>query len=1251
MNINLFEKYTNRYQVTKTLRFELVPKGKTLEHIQVKGLLEQDELRAKHFVIAKNLIDSFHKSFINNALEDFRLEQLDAYEYLFLIDKKNEEQKETFEAIEQNLRKQIAHRFSKHPDEKLDEQFKSLFTKDLFKIHLPAFVKTEEEHDIIEGFSKFTSYFTTFNKKRAKLYSSDINNTAICFRLIHQNLPKFIANKFIFERIINSPIKDRLDKLLEEFESVMPITNLSSYFELDGFNKTLTQIGIDTYNYIIGGFFTEDGKKIKGLNEYINQYNQQCTNQSDRITILKPLYKQLLSDQSKINFFSKTFSSDIEALETLNSFYKSIEGLIDDEALLLKTLYKLNNIDSYKVFIKNDQSLSDLSIQLFGHWGTLKKAIIKRFEDAYHGKKTTKKFETEQEKYFKDHDSFSIGFLNECLAINKEKEYDDIDISQHIIKNINKIETKIIPDIRDNFKSLEKIYSTYQKDSSLKLSTDQKSIACIKELLEGLKVIQAHIKVILGSGKETEREIVFYNALESYWDELEPLNVLYNQFRTYLTKKPYSTEKIKLNFDNSLLLSGWDENRIEANTSILFIKDEQYYLGILDKKYNKLFREIPASSSDKYYNKVNYKLLPGANKLLPKICFSEKHKLLFNPSEKIIAIRNHSTHTKNGQAQEGYQKESFHLDDCHEMIDYFKACINKYSEWAVYNFNFSDTKSYNSIDEFYNEIENQAYSITYTRIDEAYMNTLVDEGKIYLFKLHNKDFSSFSKGTPNMHTLYWKTLFDERNLKNVIYKLNGNAEIFYRKKSINEKNIIVHKANEKIKNKRLGNEEQTSLFKYDIIKDKRYTVDKFLFNATLTINYKAKSSYNINPEILESIRNNEFKHIIAINRDTDHLLYVTILDLQGNLKEQFSLNEIVSVKDNKTHSTNYLNLLRAKEIEQKEQEKNWQLSNSISNIKEGYLSQAIHQICSLILKYNALVTLEDPNIMIGTDASLDKNVYKTFVKLLIEKLSCYIDKKNDPTAIGGVLRPLHLTNKFESITKLYKQNGIIFFVFAGQTKLIDPTTGFINFFNVKYESVEKTKKFIDLFDAIRYNTAKDYFELVFDYNNFTYKTKELNKTQWCICSYGKRIALEKEEGKQLRSTEIDLTEAFKDLFEKFSIDYKQNNKDLKALLLEQEDKGFFSTFIKLFSLMVKMQNQSLNKKISYFISPVENKNGAFFNTVVKKETLPENLCSNGAYHLGKKALLYIDKINNAEDIKKIKLSIDHTDWLNSLLID
>lgn len=72
--------------------------------------------------------------------------------------------------------------------------------------------------------------------------------------------------------------------------------------------------------------------------------------------------------------------------------------------------------------------------------------------------------------------------------------------------------------------------------------------------------------------------------------------------------------------------------------------------------------------------------------------------------------------------------------------------------------------------------------MSFVNVSVAYIDKLVNEGEMYLFQIYNKDFSEYSKGTPNMHTLYWKALFDDRNLVDMVYKLNGQAELFYRKR-------------------------------------------------------------------------------------------------------------------------------------------------------------------------------------------------------------------------------------------------------------------------------------------------------------------------------------------------------------------------------------------------------------------------------------------------------------------------------------
>lgn len=125
-------------------------------------------------------------------------------------------------------------------------------------------------------------------------------------------------------------------------------------------------------------------------------------------------------------------------------------------------------------------------------------------------------------------------------------------------------------------------------------------------------------------------------------------------------------------------------------------------------------------------------------------------------------------------------------------------------DWKEFGFTFKESKDYNDIAEFYNDVAKQGYKINFVNISKKYVNNLVENGELYLFEIYNKDFSRYSKGNQNLHTMYFKMLFDEKNLKDVIYKLNGECEMFYRKASI-KKDKPTHAANVPIKNKNLQN--------------------------------------------------------------------------------------------------------------------------------------------------------------------------------------------------------------------------------------------------------------------------------------------------------------------------------------------------------------------------------------------------------------------------------------------------------------
>ena len=50
------EKFTNLYSLSKTLRFELIPQGKTLSNIEKNNFLQQDSDRAEKYKKVKEKI-------------------------------------------------------------------------------------------------------------------------------------------------------------------------------------------------------------------------------------------------------------------------------------------------------------------------------------------------------------------------------------------------------------------------------------------------------------------------------------------------------------------------------------------------------------------------------------------------------------------------------------------------------------------------------------------------------------------------------------------------------------------------------------------------------------------------------------------------------------------------------------------------------------------------------------------------------------------------------------------------------------------------------------------------------------------------------------------------------------------------------------------------------------------------------------------------------------------------------------------
>lgn len=1243
------DQFINQYPLSKTLRFQLIPVGDTQKNFELNNMLQEDEQRAEHYAQAKRIIDGYHRHYIDSVLSDITsakdfdafLENVRNYADLY---GRTERDKKALSKAEETMRKFIASALQS------GKAYKYLFKQELIKNILPEYLDSigdAQGKETIGEFIGFSTYFTGFFNNRKNMYSAEEKSTAIAYRCINENLPKFLDNIKVFKNAdIANVLADKLVSLNADFSGIYNL-RAQDIFSVDYFPFVLSQQGIETYNSLIGGYTNSDGTKVQGLNEYINLYNQKIRKSDKdkkRIPKLKPLFKQILSEKGSISFIPEKFESDDALLKSVNRFYlerkeEKVESIENILTRIRELFSDFSQYDLNGIFVKNGPDLTTVCSGAFGYWGTVKDAWSEAY-DARNKKKDTQKYIDTKRKAYNGIESFSLADIQR-YADSVEHEAEEVhDMREWIKAEIGAKCDAVIKTYAVAQTLLEHPYTEPKK-----LFNNEEAVARIKNALDAVKEIEHTMKLFGGTGKEVGKDESFYGEYAICYERLCEVDDLYNKVRNYMTQKPYKTDKIKLNFQNPQFLGGWDRNKESDYSAVMLKKGEGYYIAIMDSSSKKVFEHIPAiKNGEDKYEKIVYKLLPGPNKMLPKVFFSKKGIENFNPPADVLEKYNLGTH-KTGT--------DFNIDDCHRLIDYFKSAISVHPDWSKFDFHFSDTATYRTIADFYNEVKNQGYKISFCDVPVSYIDSLLNEGKIYLFQIYNKDFSEHSKGTPNLHTLYFKMLFDERNLKNVVFKLNGESEMFYRKASIAQEDKIVHPKNQPIKNKNENNQKKTSTFDYDITKDYRYTVDRFMLHIPITLNFTAGGNNNINLNVRQALKNSEKNYIIGIDRGERNLLYISVIDSAGKIHEQFSLNEIINEHKGNTYHTDYHALLDAKEKERLESRVNWKTVENIKELKEGYISQVVHKICQLVEKYDAIIVMEDLNFGFKRvrGGKFEKSVYQKFEKMLIDKLNYCADKAKAPEEIGSVLNAYQLTNKFDSFKSMGKQNGFIFYVPAFLTSKIDPTTGFADFLHPHYQSVATAQMFIGSFDSIAYNNKAGYFEFALDYDKFP-KCTAYGKKKWTLCTYGNRIKTFRNPAKnnEWDNREINLTATFTELFEEYGIDI---NGDIKAQAVAQTDKKFFERMIKLISLTLQMRNSETgNIHKDYLISPVKNGKGEFYYSENYKNDenapLPKDADANGAYNIAKKGLWVIEQFKKADsedELAKVDLKITNAAWM------
>lgn len=1214
----MINEFINMYNLSKTLRFSLIPYWETEEYFMNRHLLDEDEVRAENYTKVKEYMDRYHRDFIEKVLNTVVLNNVDEYSELYFKRNKSDAENKKIEELEATMRKQISKYFRDYSvsGEKI---YPLLYKSELIKKLLPEFLTQEEEKTILAQFNDFSTYFQGFWENRENIYTDKAQSTGVPYRCINDNLPIFLDNVKSFEKIINALPQDDIDELNNIFEGVYN-TRVQDAFKVDYFSFVLSQSGIDKYNGIIGGYSNSDDSKVEGINEKVNRYNQEKAkfDKSKKLPLLKQLHKQILSDRETISFIPEKFNDDNEVLKAINDFYKNIKSSLED---VNESVSKISNYDTGIIYISAGESVTNISNKVFGDWSVIRNNWNTEYELTHKKGRDEEKFYEKEREAYKKIKSFSISELQR-LANSNESITD-------YIENESKI---LFDSIEDAYKTAEPLLSNeYQHKKSL--AKNDKAVELIKTFLDSIKAYEAFLKQLCGSGKEEEKDNLFYGKFAEPFEEIKKVNLIYNKVRNYIAKKPYSNEKLKLNFQNSQFLGGWDKNKEKDYRTVLLRKDSKYFLGIMEKGNNKIFDNFP-EDAESSFEKMEYKYINGTSKY-----FSSKQINPQNPPENIKKYLSKDFDKKLMSKEQLIELIKY---VCEEFIPNYPK-LNDEEGKPYFNFNIKPYSEYRSWKEFCDDIQRDAYRITLKNISEKYIRNLVKYGKLYLFQIYNKDFSEYSKGTPNLHTLYFKMLFDERNLENVVYKLSGGAEMFYRKASIEKEDMVVHQKNQPIENKNPDNVKKESVFDYDITKDKRYTKYQFQLHLPITLNYKAEGNGYINEDVRVALKQSNSNYVIGIDRGERNLVYACVVDTNGKLVEQLPLNKI---KADNGYETDYHKLLDKREKEMDSARKSWKTIGSIKELKEGYISQVVHKICQLVIKYDAVIAMEDLNYgFMNSRKKVEKQVYQKFERMLTQKLNYLVDKKLEPTEMGGLLNAYQLTNEASKVRKS-RQDGIIFYIPAWLTSKIDPTTGFVNLLNPKYSSVSASKEFFNKFDEIKYNKDEDYFEFSFNYDNFPKCNSDFKK-EWTVCTFGDRIKTfrDPENNNQFNSKSIVLTQEFKSLFDNSGIDYNLN---LKEQILSKEDKSFYKALIGLLSLTLQMRNSvSGNGDIDYLISPVKNLNGEFYDSRNYDSTssLPCDADSNGAYNIARKGLWAVNQIKQAEDETKANISIKNSDWL------
>lgn len=1191
---------------------------------------------------------------------------------------------------------------------KPDKEFgySQLFSKDFLISELVEFAKgtdilSSDEiahvNHIIEQATRMTQYCDKLFTSRKNVYGMKKNSVA--YRCVHENMFRFFS--------ICKKAKKVCEVLGKE-------EYLGEYFSPDMYCYYLSQAGIDKFNAV-----------VSSLNSSINQHNQNLVSKEmkeKKLYKLKPLYKQILSDREAV---IDVIANDLELEDKLESIVGTLGelGLIGAEDNIVKTLLENLRKHNLSQIYLSANNLFPVSAALLNDGMKLKNMVEWKKDNTPKRKVVSIQEIIQYIQIDLESDIDVCTYFNNLKAkdVQKEKYENIFDLIQMRFKAYSDSDS-------ETFKGERKTAFKRLMDVVVSLNHSLKSLSCPDDYSERDEAFYEEYDKIIEKLRDIDHS---YNLVRNYVlqnnnrEEQFPLyfgedaKEFLNGFtvaddghgtrhRGYLFRKEVSHIGNEVLYDYYIGVANYHHFFPRRNASNKRNEDSElqhliYYQTTQDtfkKQFtiangkNESISLSDTSLRDWVIEYLKSTLGRGAITFIYK---EGKDELNAASSSlkgvmQLVQVNIPKTYEAVLKCREFKKRDKKFVE---QLVNAAQS-IDRIKEFVDYN--PKGKHSWEVKEDLINMVDtcsSKYYEYVSVKDLQEAVNGIVKSGEnrhMYFFRISNKDLNYFvpnkrligkiqrkdeplrkSHGRENLHTMFFRSMMNENES---VFDL-GAGKIMYRRASLEKKET--HKLDETTKlsilrNKNEMNPKKESTFKYSLYKDKRFTRDQMTLHLSMTQNYKVPDEKDVLKRLNESVRKYlaetaEKFNIIGIDRGERNLLYVTLMKPNGTIIRQKSLNIITDEQHNL--STDYHQLLKDKADKIKQQKADWDEIDKISTLKEGYLSQAVHEIAKMAVDNKAIIVME--KLSEGFKSARQKylsSVYQLFERMLVRKLSFYTDKTLDKNAPGGILNALQLTamdsvdlNKNDDNVV---QNGIIFFVPAWMTSKIDPVTGFANLFTFGgIKTLTEAKKLLSKFSAIGYDKKKKEFVFSFDYSDFGVTIDSINK--WTIGTHGDRIVFYHDVNGYPSRKHIVLTDEFMTFFEKYDVEVSEDMRDkictynvaehqsISEDLKELGNKGFFEEFLRNICCIVQLRNSDPDAKEEkdkdYIISPVVKADGKYYLSSdylkvdspekQEKAKLPVDSDANGAYNIARKGILVLEQIKKQK--KTIKIS--EKEWL------